>query len=61
MKESILKVEKLKGGFFDLPKIERCNHPEHDFPKYLCIPPGKGYTHVCPGCGAKQVAGNNGQ
>jgi hypothetical protein len=42
-----------KGGFFDLPKINQCRHPEHEPPKHLHIPQGKGYHHVCPGCGAK--------
>ncbi len=43
--------EKEKGGFFDLPKIETCNNPSHNPPTHLCIPPGKGYKHICPGCG----------
>ena len=42
---------KRKSGFFDLPKREVCNHPEHGMPMYLHIPAGKGYRHVCPGCG----------
>lgn len=39
------------GGFFDLPKKTNCKHPEHDPPKHLHIPQGKGYRHVCPSCG----------
>ncbi len=41
-----------KNGFFDLPKDTTCKDPEHEPPKYLCIPQGKGYRHVCPRCGA---------
>jgi len=40
-----------KSGFFDLDEIPQCKHPEHDPPKYLHIPTGKGYRHVCPKCG----------
>jgi len=40
-----------KCGLFDLPKIQLCRHPSHEFPKFLWIPQGKGYKHVCPGCG----------
>jgi hypothetical protein len=42
------------GGFFDLPKQQTCNHPEHEAPKHLCIPQGKGYRHICPKCGRVQ-------
>ena len=43
---------KKESGFFDLPKDEKtCKHPEHNMPGHLCIPEGKGYKHVCPGCG----------
>lgn len=49
---------KEKGGFFDLPKQEFCTHPDHTFPTHLYIPPGKGYTHVCPNCGASQTVHN---
>ncbi len=50
---------KTKGGFFDLPASKRCMDRAHDFPNMLYIPPGKGYTHVCPSCGAKSTAVNN--
>lgn len=40
-----------KRGFFDLPPEDFCNHPEHDPPSHMVIPEGKGYRHVCPGCG----------
>lgn len=43
------------SGFFDLPKDETCIHPEHNPPTGLYIPPGKGYRHVCPGCGVAQT------
>ena len=45
-----------KGGFFDLPLSQHCTHPQHRFPTMLYIPPGKGYRHVCPGCGKEQIA-----
>jgi hypothetical protein len=44
-----------KGGFFDLPKMETCNHPEHTPPKHLHIPQGKGYKHICPSCGKETI------
>ncbi len=44
-------VEGKGGGFFDLPFKKQCNHPEHEPPKYLHIPQGKGYKHICPSCG----------
>lgn len=43
------------SGFFDLPKTETCQHPEHSPPTGLYIPPGKGYKHVCKGCGWAQT------
>lgn len=36
--------------FFDLPSDKTCVHPEHEPPTGLYIPPGKGYSHVCPAC-----------
>jgi len=36
----------------DLPKDERCRHPEHDIPNMRLFPPGV-YEHECPGCGRK--------
>lgn len=44
-----------KGGFFDLPKQEVCKHPEHEPPRHMVIPHGKGYRHICPGCGKETV------
>lgn len=44
-----------RGGFFDLPKVEKCNHPEHEPPRHLHIPQGKGYKHVCPSCGKVSI------
>lgn len=46
-----MKTEKEKSGFYDLPKPQKCNHPNHEPPKHLFIPQGKGYRHVCPACG----------
>lgn len=44
-----------KGGFFPLPIIKKCNHPDHEPPSMICIPKGHGYQHVCPGCGSETV------
>ena len=46
----LLKQKKV-GGFFDLPTEELCLDTSHDPPKFLYIPPGKGYKYVCPSCG----------
>lgn len=43
------------SGFFDLPKDQTCRHPQHEPPTGLYIPPGKGYRHICPGCGSARV------
>lgn len=40
-----------QSGFFDLAEQVVCRHHEHNPPMHLYIPPGKGYLHVCPGCG----------
>jgi hypothetical protein len=44
-----------RGGFFDLPKEKKCKDREHEPPKHLHIPQGKGYRHVCPTCGEETV------
>lgn len=45
-----------KSGFFDLEDNDRrCKHREHNPPMHLYIPPGKGYRHVCPGCGREVI------
>lgn len=43
------------NGIFDLPTDKTCRHPEHNPPTGICIPQGKGYKHVCPGCGESRV------
>lgn len=46
----------VKPGFFDLPVTEKpCLNPAHNCPIGLYIPPGRGYVHVCPGCGRSQT------
>lgn len=52
--------EPQKGGFFPLPNFPdkkkedtRCNDHGHEPPKYLHIPQGQGYTHICPSCGKR--------
>lgn len=47
--QNILNRDK-DSGFYNLDKERICSHPEHDPPKYLNIPKGKGYRHVCPLC-----------
>lgn len=53
--------EELKKAISTFPKsmtTTRCDHPEHNFPMMLYIPPGQSYTHVCPHCGYRiTVAG----
>lgn len=39
------------AGFFDLPAHDHCPHPQHSPAYGIYVPPGKGYRHVCPGCG----------
>jgi len=54
------KEKEEKGGFFDLPgRAYPCYSPYHNFPSHLYIPPGKGYRHVCPDCGAVTEVHNN--
>lgn len=45
-----------RSGFFEVPQVSRCTHPEHEFPTMLHIPPGKGYRHICPRCGKATTA-----
>lgn len=44
-----------RGGFEDIPQVERCNSPEHNPPSHICIPYGKQYRHICPDCKKEQV------
>lgn len=46
-----MKEENKKSGFFDLPIVNTCKHPEHNPPSHIHIPQGKGYNHTCPSCG----------
>lgn len=46
---------KKASGLFDLRSIKYCSHPEHQPPKYLHIPQGKGYRHVCLQCGCVTI------
>ncbi|ARP89779.1 hypothetical protein CAL14_05340 [Bordetella genomosp. 9] len=52
---SVPQEQRKKSGFFDLPRQEFCTHQEHNAPNGIYVPPGKGYRHVCPGCGREQV------
>lgn len=54
--EDLNKIDTIKeSGFFDLPVIKKCNHPEHNPPSHINIPYGKGYKHVCPSCKAVSI------
>ena len=44
-------LDEEKNGFFDLPPMKYCNHPNHNPPQHLFIPMGRGYRHKCPKCG----------
>ena len=52
-----------ENGFFPLDIFKKkeqkeekqCNDHEHDPPKYLHIPQGQGYRHICPSCGKPTV------
>ena len=49
-----------KSGFCDLPDWETCTHPSHEVPGHMVIPEGKGYRHVCPGCGKVTILRGSG-
>ena len=37
-----------------------CNHPSHNPPTHIYIPPGKIFIHVCPACGEEfRIHGEN--
>lgn len=36
------------------PSHSSCNHPEHNPPSMIVLPPGL-YEHTCPRCGQKQT------
>lgn len=44
-----------QSGFEDIPVQQRCLNPQHEPPGHLCIPAGKQYRHVCPGCGRETL------
>jgi len=51
-----IKADKEKqSGFFDLDKNTICTDNQHNPPSHLLVPPGKGYKHVCPGCGQIKI------
>lgn len=51
----VLKKQKEKSGFFDLPKDVMCKDPSHNPPNMISIPYGQGYKHVCPSCGSVKL------
>jgi len=53
--EQRLNKPKPRSGFFDLESKHTCKHPEHEPPKHIHIPQGKGYKHICPCCGKEQI------
>lgn len=38
----------------DLKPMDICNHPEHNPPGLISLPPGV-YEHTCPRCNRKQT------
>ena len=49
------KMGKKQSWMEDELPTERCLHPGHELPMHLCIPAGKMYHHICPGCGKETV------
>lgn len=47
-----------QSGFFDLDKNTICTNQQHDPPNHLLVPAGKGYKHICPGCGDIKIIKN---
>lgn len=49
------------GGLEPDPDFQenRCMHPEHNPPMYICIPYGQRYRHVCPECGKTTLIRSN--
>lgn len=51
-------IEKSKEGAGRIRKISnhpvRCNHPDHNPPKYISLPAGT-YEYTCPACGRRTV------
>lgn len=47
--------EREGSGMEPIPgfSAQRCIHPEHNPPGYICVPSGHRYRHVCPACGKK--------
>jgi hypothetical protein len=43
------------AGMIDKNIRPRCNHPNHNPPTHLYIPPDKLYVHVCPACNHQQT------
>lgn len=38
----------------ELINFQPCNHPEHNAPTMISLPPGV-YEHTCPRCGKKRT------
>ncbi len=51
--------EKEKSGFEPLPEKQVCNHPGHNVPMHLFVPPNQQYRHVCPNCGNTVLIGGS--
>lgn len=34
---------------------DRCMHPNHNPPMYICVPKGSSHKHTCPSCGEVQI------
>ncbi len=48
-----------KSGFYPINRLPICNHPEHNPPMFLYIPPETIYVHICPGCHKNQILVNH--
>lgn len=49
------KEHKLGGYFIDDVQKKECDSPSCEPPKFIHIPQGKKYVHVCPKCGKRQI------
>lgn len=54
-------VERRKKSWFEkMEKVHKCNHPEHNPPTQLWIPPDEIYHHICPACGEEKIIRGSG-
>ena len=46
-------------GYFDVPKLTKCDSAYHNIDSSIRIPYGKAYLHRCPDCNAVSIYFNN--